>query len=97
MTLLLRKMGAQARIDGTDHSPWENAEDDYAVVDDTTIVGRIYREMILGKLKWRWFLQCIPEVGQGRPIPPPKQGIADTLQEAKEAFKARYGEVGNAK
>jgi hypothetical protein len=39
MTPLLRKMRAQARIEGTDHSPWENAEDDYAVVDDTTITG----------------------------------------------------------
>lgn len=52
MTLLLRRMRAQALIDGTDPSPWR-ADDDYAVVDDTTIVGRIYREMILGKPKWR--------------------------------------------
>jgi hypothetical protein len=40
------------------------------VVDDT-IVGRIYREMIIGKPKWRWFLQQIPEAGPGRPVPPP--------------------------
>jgi hypothetical protein len=93
MTLLLRKMRAQARIDGTDPSPWKNAEDDYAVVDDATMVGRINREMIHGKWKWRWFLQCIPEVGPRRAIPPPNQGMADTLQEAKAAFKARYGEV----
>ncbi len=46
--------------------------DDYAVVDGTTIVGRIYREMIIGKPKWRWFRHEIPEAVPGarfnRPI-----------------------------
>ena len=45
MRLLLRKSSAQARIEGWD--PRNRSDDDYAVVDDT-IVGRIYREMILG-------------------------------------------------
>src|ERR1700719_2606763 len=89
MTLLLRKSSVQARIEGWDP---RNRSDDYAVVDDT-IVGRIYREMILGKPKWRWFLQQIPEAGPGRPIPAPNQGMADTLDEAKAAFKRRYEEV----
>jgi hypothetical protein len=53
--------------------------DDYAIVDDTTVVGRIYREMIIGKPKWRWFIHQIPEAGPGRPIAPPNQGMADTL------------------
>jgi hypothetical protein len=53
MTLLLRKSSAQARIEGWDSGNWP--DDDYAVVDDT-IVGRIYREMILGKPKWLWFI-----------------------------------------
>ena len=48
MTLLLRKSSAQARIEGWD--PRNRNDDDYAVVDDT-IVGRIYREVIIGKLK----------------------------------------------
>ena len=48
----------QARIDGLQHVNW--ADDNYAVVDDTTVVGRIYREMLLGSLKWRWFLQTVP-------------------------------------
>ena len=39
--------------------------DDYAVVDGTTIVGRIYREMIIGKPKWRWFRHEIPEAVPG--------------------------------
>ena len=90
MALLLRKSSAQARIEGWDPSIW--GDDDYALVDDTK-VGRIYREMIIGKPKWRWFLQQIPEAGPGRPIPPPNQGMADTLDEAKAAFAKRYEEV----
>jgi hypothetical protein len=90
MTLLLRKSSAQAHIEGWDPRNW--SDDDYVVVDDA-IVGRIYREMIIGKPKWRWFLQCIREAGPGRPIPPPNQGMADTLEEAKAAFKKRYEEV----
>ena len=94
MTLLLRRSSAQARIEGWDSGNWPDY--DYAVVDDT-IVGRIYREMILGKPKWRWFLQQIPEAGPGRPIPPPNQGMADTLEEAQAAFKKRYEEVRRGK
>jgi hypothetical protein len=91
---LLRKSSAQARIEGWDTR--NRSDDDYVVVDDT-IVGRIYREMILGKLKWRWFLQCIPEEGPGKPIPLPNQGMADTLDEAKAAFAKRYEEVRRGK
>jgi hypothetical protein len=90
MTLLLRKSSAQARIEGWESGNWP--DDDYAVVDNA-IVGRIYREMILGKPKWRWFVQQIPEAGPGRPIPPPNQGMADTLEEAQAAFAKRYEEV----
>ena len=90
MTLLLRKSSAQARIEGWESGNWP--DDDYAVVDNT-IVGRIYREMILGKPKWRWFVQQIPEAGPGRPIPPPNQGMADTFEEAQAAFAKRYEEV----
>src|SRR6266446_4023099 len=62
-----------------------------------TVVGRIYCEMIIGKPKWQWFLQQIPEAGPGRPIPPPNQGMADTLEEAQAAFKKRYEEVKRGK
>jgi hypothetical protein len=62
-----------------------------------TIVGRIYREMILGKPKWRWFLHQIPEAGPRKPILPPNQGMADTLDEAKAAFAKRYEEVRRGK
>jgi hypothetical protein len=37
-------------------------------------VGRIYREMILGKPKWRWFLQQIPEAGPGEANPAAQSG-----------------------
>ena len=87
MTLILRKMRAQARIEGLDPNIW--GDDDYAVNDETT-VGRIYREMIHGDPKWLWFLQIVP-------APPPNQGIADTLDEAKAALAKRYEEVKKAK
>jgi hypothetical protein len=61
------------------------------------VEGNFYREMIIGKPKWRWFLQQIPEAGRGRPIPPPNQGMADTLDEAQAAFKKRYEEVRRGK
>jgi hypothetical protein len=35
---------------------------------------------------WRWFLQTAPAT-------PPNQGMADTLDEAKTAFKKRYEQV----
>jgi len=94
MVLLLRKSSAQARIESWDLR--NRSDDDYAVVDDM-IVGRIYREMVIGKPRWRWFLQQIPEAGPGRPIPPPNQGMADTLDEAKAAFAKRYEEVKRGK
>jgi hypothetical protein len=45
---------------------------------------------LLGQFKWRWFLQTVP-------APPPNNGVTDTLEEAKAAFKKRYGEVEREK
>ncbi len=84
ITLLLRKMRKHARIRGFDPRGW--SEDDYAVIDGQTCVGRIYRELIHGEPKWRWFLQTVP-------APLPNRGKADTLEEAKSGFKRRYAEV----
>ena len=82
MTLILRKQHAQDCIEGREPPPdW--GEDDYAVVDEM-LVGRIYRQPVQGDLKWLWFLQTVP---------PPNQGIADTLEEARAAFAARYERV----
>jgi hypothetical protein len=83
MTLILRKQHADERIEGREPPPgW--TDDDYAVVDET-LVGRIYRQPVQGALKWLWFLQTA--------APPPNQGIADTLEEAKAALATRYEEV----
>jgi hypothetical protein len=51
------------------------------------------REPFDGQPKWLWFLQYIPGTPQGGPIPPPNQGMADSLDEAKAAFVNRYDEV----
>ena len=86
VTLLLRKMRAQARIEGLNPDIW--AADDYAIVDPhiNKRVGRIYPEVIKGELKWMWFLQT-------EPAPPPNSGKTDSLEEAKAAFKRRYLQV----
>ncbi len=87
MTLVLRKQSAEDRIEGQEPPPdW--SEDDYAVVDET-LVGRIYRQPVQDDLKWLWFLTV--------PAPPPNQGIADTLEEAKAALAARYEQVKGGK
>jgi hypothetical protein len=84
MRLVLRKGSTQARIAGFERLEW--AEDDYDMIDETTVVGRIYRERLLGAFKWRWFLQTVPAT-------PPNEGVADLLDEPKTAFKARYEQV----
>jgi hypothetical protein len=84
MSLILRKTRTQARIEGLNPSIW--GEDDYSVIDGETRVGRIYRERIQGEWRWLWFLQT-------EPAPPPNQGVAGTLEEAKAEFKRRYAEV----
>jgi hypothetical protein len=86
VTVLLRKMRAQARIEGLNPDIWD--EHDYAIVDPdiNKRVGRIYPEVILGRPMWLWFLQT-------EPATPPNSGKAGTLDEAKAAFKRRYQEV----
>jgi hypothetical protein len=79
VTLLLRTMRAQARIEGLNPDIWD--ENDYAVVDPdiSKRVGRIYPEMILGEPNWLWFLQT-------EPAPPPNSGMAFAGYEG-EAFQ----------
>jgi hypothetical protein len=86
VTLLLRTMRQQARIERWNPDIW--AADDFAVIDPdiNKRVGRIYPELIKGELKWLWFLQT-------EPAPPPNSGKAESLEEAKAAFKRRYAEV----
>ena len=87
MTLILRRMRAQDRIEGRE--PIDTGEDDYAVVDETRI-GRIYREPIHGEMKWHWFLQTVP-------ASPPNRGTTDTLDGAKAAIARRYAAVKRGK
>jgi hypothetical protein len=85
----LRKSNAQARIEGGESGNWP--DDDYAVVEDT-VIGRIYKERVLAGVKWRSFLQSTG-AGPGRSMPPPNQGMANTLEHAQAALKKRYEEV----
>jgi hypothetical protein len=87
MTLRLRKTRVQASIEGLDPTIWD--EDDYAILDEAK-VGRLYTQRIHGEMKWVWCLQTDP-------APPPNTGIADTLDDAKVAFKKRYEEVKRMK
>jgi hypothetical protein len=86
MTLLLRTQRRQEEIEGRPHIiDWQ--DDDHAVADGETRVGRICREKLPAGAKWCWFLQTAPVA------PPPNSGSADTLDEAKVAFRARYEAV----
>ena len=46
MTLLLRRQNAQDRHEGRKPFGWKH--DDYAVLDDETVIGRMYREQLRG-------------------------------------------------
>src|SRR5258707_8803520 len=85
MTLLLRRQNAQDRHEGREPFGWK--DDDYAVLDDETVIGRIYRERLPTGDKWCWFLQVMG-------APPPNRGIADTLDEAKAGIAASYEAAG---
>jgi hypothetical protein len=86
MTLLLRTLRRQEEIESRPHIiDWQ--PDDYAVVDDKAVVGRIRREKLPAGAKWCWFLQTAPIA------PPPNSGSAATLAEAKAEFRARYEAV----
>ena len=81
MTLLLRRQNSQDRIEGRAPFGWK--DDDFAVLDDETVIGRMYREQLPGGLKWRWFIHIMGAS--------PNSGNADTLDEAKAAFAAAHG------
>jgi hypothetical protein len=79
MTLILKTMKK--------HTGWEDAKDDYVVLDGEKSVGRIYKEMH-GDPRWCWSINTSPY-----PAPPPHTGVATTLAAAKQEFKARYEEM----
>jgi hypothetical protein len=75
MTLILRTMKS--------HMGWEDAKDDYVVLDGEKSVGRIYKEH--SEAIWSWSVNTAP-------FPPPNNGLAKSLEEAKHQFKQRYEE-----
>jgi hypothetical protein len=78
MTLTLRTMKK--------HMGWEDTKDDYAVLDGEKSVGRIYKEH--GEGRWFWSVST-----SLYPAPPPNNGLAESLEEAKQQFKQRYEEM----
>jgi len=58
------------------------------VIENERVVGRIHAEVILGQLRWRWAINGGPYA-----LPPPHNGIANTLEDAKADFKKRYEEI----
>jgi hypothetical protein len=85
MTLILRRMNRHAELMGwsTGWSP-----DDYVVLDQDRSVGRIYKETTQSEPRWCWSINTSPY-----PAPPPHNGIAKSLEDAKQAFKVRYEEM----
>jgi hypothetical protein len=80
MTLLLRRQNAQDRHEGRQPLPWKH--DDFAILDDEIVVGRMYLEQLPAGLKWMWLLHIMGAS--------PNRGIADTLDEAKAEFAVAY-------
>jgi hypothetical protein len=80
MTLILKTM--------KEHMGWEDAKDDFVILDaDGRSVGRIHKDTT-HEARWIWSVNTSPY-----PAPPPNNGLAQTLEEAKVAFKQRYEEM----
>ncbi len=78
MTLVLRTMKT--------HMGWDDAKDDYVVLDRGKSVGRIYK--VHSEARWSWSVNTSPF-----PAPPPNNGLAGSREEAKQQFKQRYEEM----
>ena len=77
MRFILRTQANQSKIE--DKPPFPGDPDDYAVVIDGPVVGRIYPNPI-DQAKWNWVLQS----------PVGAVGYAATLEEAREELKQRW-------
>ena len=82
MRLILRTQDHQAKLEG--QSSITDSEEDFAVVLDGPVIGRIYREPGEGRTRWFWFLQ--------KPIA--ATGIADTLDAAKDELAVHWRLAG---
>jgi hypothetical protein len=63
--------------------------DDYNVIYEGVVVGRVYRMNSTGRETWRW-----TQIGVRAPTHGPNGGIADCLDEAKAAFKTAWETAG---
>lgn len=77
----------QAKLEGRDGNVGE-AVDDYAVVRDGPVVGRIYRHTH-GPSAGTWYW--------GLSVPPFGNGMAESMEEAKEAIAERMGPLAGGK
>jgi hypothetical protein len=79
MRFILRTQDQQAKLENRAHVT--DDPNDYAVVIDGPVIGRIYRYPHgPSKGKWGWFLQS----------PSGTSGDADSLDQAKEKLKQRW-------
>jgi hypothetical protein len=79
MTLLLRRM---VWPDGK----YSMDPEDYQVIADGQVIGRIHRSNSTARVKWEWGIHTEARRGPPRPW----NGMADSLDEAKAAFKAAW-------
>jgi hypothetical protein len=63
--------------------------DDYHVIYEGEVVGRVYRMNNTGRETWRW-----TQIGMRAPTHEPNGGMADSLDEAKAAFKTAWEAAG---
>jgi hypothetical protein len=63
----------------------EHRPDDYEVRCDGRTVGRIHRMNSVGRELWRW-----TQSGIFQPTHGPNGGVADTMDDAKAAFRAAW-------
>jgi hypothetical protein len=63
----------------------EDAKNDYAVLDGEKSVGRIYKE-VHGDPRWCWSINTSPYSA-----PPPHNGVAKTLEDARYEEMKRMG------
>jgi hypothetical protein len=80
MRVILRTQALQSKLEGK--PPFTENPEDFAVVVDGPVIGRVYRQSgsMLPSAQWVWSLQ----------VPPHGHGYAATLDEAKAEIAGRY-------
>jgi hypothetical protein len=80
MRLILRAQKKQSELEGK--SIWNDKADDYAVIVDGPVVGRIYKQVgsSLQSAQWRWIVQKGPYAN----------GYAATLEDAQSEFAKAF-------